>query len=320
MFLATPPPSDSAFTPPEVIGDEANPSSCVSISTAFSPSENRTTDVMLLSSDSVFFFVHSATLLIASSNSFNHMLPPAVSNEPVVTLDDPSDVINVLLHAIYNMDMTHYAPTFNTLSSVLPAFQKYGYTPLHKFINPTSPLHSLYSTYAASRPIETYALAAQYDLSSLAKQASSSLLSFELSALTDDVCTQMGPLYLKKLFFLHLGRTERLKSLLSQSPTLSPSPMSSSPRLPTPPTPTFTKSLTTHTAPCDVIDRKRLLNTWNIATAQLARDAHADTSMATIEKTLGSIADEVVCEACKIAVRERIRALVVDWNTVKRTI
>jgi hypothetical protein len=60
-----------------------------------------------------------------------------------------------------------------------------------------------------------YALAAQHKLEQLAIAVSPSLLSFDLATLTDDLVGRMGAVYLKRLVFLHLGRSAALKRLLS---------------------------------------------------------------------------------------------------------
>ena len=67
---------------------------------------------------------------------------------------------------------------------------------------------------------------------------------------TDEMVTQMGPTYLKRLFFLHLGRNEALKRLL------------------------FTP-LTLHgpTLQCDFAEQEKLVRAWVLAAAYLAWDA-----------------------------------------------
>ena len=63
-----------------------------------------------------------------------------------------------------------------------------------------------------------YALAASHDLYSLAVPISSHLLSYPLHMLTDELAEKIGPVYLKRLFFLHLGRLDALRRLLLPPP------------------------------------------------------------------------------------------------------
>jgi len=75
-------------------------------------------------------------------------------------------------------------------------------------------------------------------------------MSFDLSTLTDEIVTQIGPIYLKRLFFLLLGRNEALKRLMSIPPALhGPTPQ------------------------CDFTEQKKLTRAWALAAAYLAWDA-----------------------------------------------
>jgi len=106
------------------------------------------------------------------------------------------------------------------------------------------------------------------------------LLSYSLASLTNELAVKMGPLYLKRLFFLHLGRIEALKRLL----------------LP-PPQPA-----------------------WALASAYLAWDARADLSTQAMEIALRPLCDYLGCDQCNQLLRERINNLVGQWSTVKRTV
>jgi len=211
----------------------------------------------------VFFYVNSPILLSASQNSFNSLLPirtpptPSPLN-PISTLDtdqsilpipEPSDVLNVVLHTIYNLSCAHYSPSLPTLSEALKALVTYG-VPLNAYITPSTPLFTTLLSHAPASPLEIYALAAQHSLESVAVSASPHLLSYPLSSLPDELAAQMGPVYLKRLFFLHLGRSEALKRLLLPPPH---------PHAPT--------------QECDFTEQKKLTRAWALASAYLAWDA-----------------------------------------------
>ena len=70
-----------------------------------------------------------------------------------------------------------------------------------------SPLYVTMLSIVPIKPLEVYALAAKYDLVNLAKRASSHLMSFELSSISDEMAEKIGARYLKRLVLFHLERT-----------------------------------------------------------------------------------------------------------------
>ena len=181
------------------------------------------------------------------------------------------------------------------------------------------------------------ALAAAHDLYELAVPVSSHLLSFALHSLTDELALRIGPVYMKRLFFLHLGRLDALKRLLLPPPH------------PHPPT-----------AGCDFAEQKRLTRAWALASAYLAWDARpgtrrglssrgepladdrsflprvrmtlrcahqpccfaasfllTDLSTSAMESALCPLADHLSCDVCKKSLTDRVRQLIVQWSVVK---
>lgn len=229
----------------------------VSVSTTFYPGSKNSPmppDVVFLSSDSVFFYVHSSTLLSASENNFKSLLPaspPKYKEQagPIISVSDTSTVFNIVLHTIYDMSCAHYSPSLDALASAVTALHAYGVPP-KAFILPSKPLYTLLLSHAPLYPLELYALASKYDLYDLAVTTSSHLLSFPLATLTDEMAERIGAVYLRRLFFLHFGRADALKRLL-----LSP---------PHPHAPTVW---------CDFTEQKKLTRAWALASAYLAWDA-----------------------------------------------
>ncbi|KZS91267.1 hypothetical protein SISNIDRAFT_487590 [Sistotremastrum niveocremeum HHB9708] len=372
------PPLSAPGTPLNIqtqLADEDSDSSRIQISTTFFPGADlpihgirgdpcaplsNTPDIVLLSSDSVFFYVHSLVLTPNSSNAFNHLLPfsrPRIApqqtdyclapNTPIsdmttpprsdsdfsiadvaevrvgdsmhvdaqeatiVPLSETSGAINILLHTVYAMDCSFYAPSFDDLASAVAAVSKYGF--LHLLnptrSSPTSPLSStlapppsstlppviqLILSYAPSRPLDVYTLAARYHLHDLAVSCSPHLLSLALPVLTDEIAQEMGPVYLKRLFFLHLGRVDALKRLLLPPPH------------PHAPTPT-----------CDFTEQKKLTRAWALASSYLVWDARPDMSVGALESALAPLGEHLWCDQCRDALRVRIQDLVVQWSSVK---
>ncbi|KAJ7937106.1 hypothetical protein B0H13DRAFT_1944245 [Mycena leptocephala] len=278
-------------------------STIVSISTTFfltAQHRPRQPDVVLLSKDSVYFYVHSDLLLDASDNGFRAMLPISPSHDddepPVLNIPESSPVLNVILHAIYDMSCTHYSPPFETLVNAVDSMPIYGVNPKSTIL-PSTPLFTLLLSHAPLFPLELYALAAHYDIFDLAVPTSSHLLAFPLSRLTDEAVQRMGAVYLKRLFFLHFGRAEALKRVLGPPPH------------PHPPTPS-----------CDFQSQKGLSRAWALATAYLAWDVRPDMSTNSLESALRPLAEHLSCDLCKNALNDRVKNLIVQWSIVKRTI
>lgn len=236
--------------------DDAKADTLISMSTTFFPgSQHLPTppDTIFLTTDSVFFYVHSQFLLAASENRFRELLPPSPqpsdAQDPVIPVPENSIVLNILLHAVYDMSCVHYSPSFAALVTAVNRLPVYGIPP-KKHIAPSTSLFSLLLSHAPLYPLELYALAASHDLYDLAVSTSSHLLSFPLASLTDEMAQHIGPIYLKRLFFLHFGRSDALKRVLLPPP------------YPHPPTPL-----------CDFTEQKKLTRAWALASAYLAWDA-----------------------------------------------
>jgi len=235
----------------------------ISVSTTFFPGAELDvlpTDLIIISSDSVFFYVQTHKLLAASTNGFDSLLPLKEPNRPegagnILPLPIDSVVLNILLHAIYNISAVHYAPSPEAVIAVVESLEKYGLS-VRTYLAPASPLSTLFLGTAPQAPIEFYAFAGAYDLNHLAIPISSFLLSYSLASLTDELAVKMGPLYLKRLFFLHLGRIEALKRLLLSPPQ---------PHVPN--------------ANCDFIEQKKLTRAWALASAYLAWDMRPGESL-----------------------------------------
>lgn len=297
------PPQSHDGTP--VVDDPAEPegSTLVSVSTTFHPGaqlHELSPDTILLASDGVFFYVHSSVLLASSNNHFNNLFPldPGLSKDrdPMLTVPEHSTVLNVILHIIYDMSCAHYSPIFPTFVTTMNHLPTYGIPPKQVII-PSTPIYNLLLSYAPLFPLELYALAASYDLYDLAVATSSHLLSFPLATLTDEMAERIGPVYLKRLFFLHFGRSDALKRVLLPPPH---------PHVPTP--------------WCDFNEQKKLTRAWALASAYLAWDARPDLSTSAMESALRPLAEHLTCEQCQQALRDRIKNLVVQWSVVKRTI
>lgn len=306
-------------------GDDINghsnpPPENVSISTSFHPRAQKfgpDPDVILVSCDCVYFYVHSGILLSTSDNAFNSLLSMQavdgsdyVFPEPIISVPESSSVLNVLLCAIYSKSSAQYSPTLDTLSLALSVLKTYG-VPIESVIASDTPLYNVLLEMAPEHPLDIFALASQYDLYSLAVASSSHLLSFSLSTLSDETAKRIGPIYLKRLFFMHLGRAEVFRNIFLPPPY--------------PHAPTST---------CDYEQQQILTRAWTLASAHLTWDARVgkkdflacdipdadgfiDVSTTAMEKALSPLGEHLHCELCRTALTERINILIQRWSMVK---
>jgi hypothetical protein len=234
----------------------ADGNNLVSISTTFFPStapDSLRADAVLLSSDGVWFYVDSVRLLAASENNFNSLLPVHPNNPfgYITAVPESSVVINIVLHAIYDISCAKYNPPFDAIVVALSALKTYGVS-LHSRISPSSQLFAVLMSYAPIEPLELYTVAASYNLYDLAALASQYLHSLSLASLPDEMATRMGAVYLKRLFFLHYGRVDALKRILLNPPQQ---------HVPT--------------KGCHDVDQKKLTRAWALASASLVWNARA---------------------------------------------
>ena len=228
----------------------------VSVSTAFhstSQHDPYPPDITIRSFDRVFFHVHRHRLINASNNGFNSLLVgPGLTQAkpvPIIPVSETADVVNVLLHTIYCISCGQYNPSVAVLIATITALKKYGVS-LRDHINPNTPLFPILTAQAAFHGIELYMVAAENDLQDIAVAVSAHLLSFHLPTVTDEMAARMGPIYLKRLFFLHINRTQVLQKLMLTPPAAHP--------------PTFE---------CGMDEQQRLMRAWALACASLAWDA-----------------------------------------------
>lgn len=215
----------------------------------------------------------------------------------MLVVPESSEIFNLVLHAFYDFDPISYKPTLDHIAGMLTALPQYG-LPITDPVAHGKPMYNLILGTALSSPLDIYALVAQHRLEQLAVEVSHHLLSTPLHNLTDEHCLSMGPIYLRRLIFLHLGRTERLKQLLRDPP-----------------------SGHRPTMHCDVIDQKRKLEAaWKEAAGELCWEANAGTPVSLFHAVLSPVVDKLTCEECKTSTREKIRKLIVDWTMVKTTI
>lgn len=204
------------------ISESSSQPPTTSISTRFNLDhwDMQDTDTLLLSSDEVFFYVHQLKLLPRSSNHFGGLLVDNDAqgdremdvdvNQPMsdtmfsltprlIVMGISSDVLNVILLALYSFLIQTYQPSPITLQGVIHTLVALGYD-LDDIASPCSDLYEHLLKAANEDPLNMYAVAARYSFESLAVPASSMTLKVSLSEVTDELAQQMGPIYLRRLF------------------------------------------------------------------------------------------------------------------------
>jgi hypothetical protein len=183
---------------------------------------------------------------------------PALSGDAAISImhvAEPSEVINIILHLIYQIPCEQYSPTFDSIVTVVNALPRYGLRPGDHIV-PLKPLHTLLLSQAPLYPVDIYALASRFDLFDLAQLTSPYVLPYLPWTFSDEIVTRIGPIYLKRLFALYLERSDALKSILLH------------PLHPHPPT-----------GECDFVEQKTLARSWALSTAYLAWDAQPGMSI-----------------------------------------
>lgn len=252
--------------PQNNISQNADHNTTRSVSRTFYPEaclDKTAPDLIVVTADSVLFYVHSH-IMVGSSGSLRLPLlsifpsPPAesfssnpeIKDEPCVAyVEEDSDVLNVILHMAYNISCAWYCSSFNTLATAVDTLSAYGLSA--KRILPSTPLYAVLLYHAHLLPLEIYTLAAHHGLDELATSTSAHLLSFSLCTLTDKIAEAMGPVYLRRLFFLHLGRVDALKRVI-RSPPIRHVP----------------------TSICDLAEQEKLATAWNLAGLCLSNESN----------------------------------------------
>ncbi|KAG8814321.1 hypothetical protein FRC17_001202 [Serendipita sp. 399] len=265
------------------------------MSATFYPREDYPGDLFIITADNVYFVVHKRILFEQSNNNFRgYLIDP---NTQSLSVPESSTLFNLILHVIYDFDPTIYKPNLSLISELLDALPLYGVDVIRPF-SEGKYFFKITLDHAPAAALETYTLVCRHRLEALAVKCSQYLVSVPLHHLTDQNCISMGPVYLRRLVFLHLGRIERLKILLKPPPASHPPSLL-----------------------CDALDqRSRLEKPWREAINELCWDITADTPLSRLQSALGPLVEKSPCSECQMAIKERIRKLFVDWTMIKNTI
>ncbi|KAI0709656.1 hypothetical protein C8T65DRAFT_739835 [Cerioporus squamosus] len=267
-----------------------------SVSTVFNVSlliEGSPPDLIIITTDTVYFHVHTRIILRLSTNDFYGMLADTVST---ITVAETAAVINVVLHVLYGRSCTEFKPTFEEVVAAVASLVKYG-AALSTLAVEGLPLFAVLLAHAPLHAIDLYALAGQHKLEEVAVAVSAHLLAYDTSQLTDELAVEMGPVYLKRIMELHQKLLFTLKAIVLMPPSKHPA-----------------------TAYCDAAAQGRLTTAWAFAAAQLVWDVRPSISTDTLQTAFERAYTSTTCPDCRARLQYRIEEITRTWSGVKRTI
>lgn len=161
-----------------------------------------------------------------------------------------------------------------------------------------SDVWTLLLRHARSHPFRAYAIAASHNMESVCLLVSQYTLSISLSTLSEADALAAGPLYVRRLAFLHLGRREALKRVVKDPPNGHPP-----------------------TAACPQRNQDVVPRAWNLGVADvLTRDMPQNMPVDVLIEAFGPVVHVTRCETCRDNTRVRISILLNEWLAVRRTI
>ncbi|KAG9003408.1 hypothetical protein FRB94_003116 [Tulasnella sp. JGI-2019a] len=258
-----------------------------------------------MSSDGVFFYCASTVLRACSSNQFGRALttdPPLVHNAPeqatarlpLIKIEDSSPVLNIILHVAYAISFERYGHSLQMLTHTLNRFPYYG-------ISTTAGNLTFWAAvlrFCPTDPLRVYAFAAAHAQDAVCVTASEHTLKHGIDGLKERDAIMMGPIYLRRLIFLHCGRRAALMRIISDPPR-------------------------THapTVYCSTGDQAELARRWAVEVAKLiVQPSPHNMPPDSLDNAFRDLAQGSPCERCNEYTNSRTADLVKQWREVKRTI
>jgi len=213
---------------------------------------------------------------------------------PNVMIEESATIFNIILLIIYGKSCREYNPDLDTIAGALDGLKKYGVT----LPSEHSDVWALLLHHARTRPIQAYALAAHHNMESLCILASQHTLNVTLDTVSDRDARTMGALYLRRLFFLHIGRREALAKIMAAPPR---------------------QHLPVRT--CSQYVQDLLVTAWTRVVGDLVtRPLAHNLFLNDLASALGVVGRGLNCELCKASVEMRVAEVVGGWITVKSSI
>ncbi|KAG8895539.1 hypothetical protein FRC00_007318 [Tulasnella sp. 408] len=316
----------------------------IRVSTTFFPSAllpnvpgGGRSDLIVHTSDTVFFYVHQSVLRARSNNNFGMLLsttyytsnPSSPAHREIHDQDQSTRdyfgggrADNMPFIESSAPDQTSTIPTifvseesvvFNIILHLTYGMACGRYGPSIEVISnaleampryglstpdPTNEIWTVLLRQAEADPLRVYSLGAAHAVDTVCIQSSEHTLNTPLSSLSEADAMTMGAIYLRRLFFLHFGRVEALKRIVGPPPD-------------------------THadTTVCSEMVQRSVKKAWKAALAELLlAETPQATAVPALVSAFGPIANSTQCLACKEKIQERIASVVQAWGNVKKII
>ncbi|KIO23177.1 hypothetical protein M407DRAFT_215272, partial [Tulasnella calospora MUT 4182] len=208
-----------------------------------------------------------------------------------------SSVLNILLHILYGLNCERYAPSLDVIAHVLESsYPRYGL----QIIGAGDPsgIGALILKHAPAAPIRAYSLAASQAMEDICVASSEFTFQVTMDTVSEADALRMGPIYLWRLFMLHDNVLETLKKLMALLPSLHQPDES-----------------------CTWKDQQKLMIAWRETTGSIiCKAAPQRTTTTDIIVLFGPVRSQTRCARCRECCQERTKAIIREWETVKRTI
>lgn len=187
-----------------------------------------------------------------------------------------------------------FGPSLAIISEALDARVKYK-VPLP---DADADIWSLVLRHAFSHPIEAYSLAAQHSMDALCVKISPCTLSISLDAVSEADALNMGALYLRRLFNLHLGRRDALKRVIEAPPA--------------------GHCTTAHRG---TVEQDRVTTAWELAVADIVLMPMLHNMQEwQLKGGFSAVVGARSCTLCAESVRARVAEVLKSWSAIKMTI
>ncbi|KAG8850131.1 hypothetical protein FRB96_000506 [Tulasnella sp. 330] len=222
--------------------------------------------------------------------------PPSRKPLLSIAVEEQSAVFNIVMHITYELACNKYVPGMD------------------------ADVWTILLHHSQTQPLWAYATAAQHGMDSVCVPASRNTLAVSLSTLGEAEAQLMGAIYLRRLFFLHVGRRIARSYAL---PWISSSSSSLTSRLSKP---TVQRVIITPpqthppTQTCSPDKQTAISNAWAIAVADVVtRPLAPGASVATLLEAFRPL-ELTACDICKGNIRTRLSEIVQHWLNIKSTI
>ncbi|KAF6744116.1 hypothetical protein DFP72DRAFT_1177218 [Ephemerocybe angulata] len=328
---------DGRSPSPSPSGPDRHPASAPTDTQQSAPDERQvspsfprsdSTDVVLLSSDTVLFHVHASKLNAAAAPSAGQRTWASNTSTPIL-VPEPSPVLALMLHTVYATRPSSWASPLPTLIAAIDALVKYDIEP-RRLVLPGTPIYGALQTHLPTDAFEVYVLAAHHGLEDLAVEASGQVLAHPVRDISDAAAVRMGATYLRRLYNLYNARKDALQKLLLQGPSFhaaaaaangvngfgaatgsgmldgvtdfAAAPAAQSP------------------VGCGPEGERRLSKAWRARTSSVAWNLRVDLEPDKLRRALEADGSVFDCLECEEAYEARVEEVVESWRNTKATI